>query len=185
MSVGQIRATTAGVPMQVSGPDAGWVAQYPHELLSTPCLDVTEFDDSLQALAARLIETRVLLQGLGVAANQVGDRRRVMGWAWERSEYVVVNPVLSNHEGAETNDEGCLSMNGIYVSVERASSVHLDGFDLEGNPWHGEAHGLLAIMWQHEVDHLDGVMNVDHLNRQQQRNALRHWAKRRRQLGLD
>jgi peptide deformylase len=96
--------------------------------------------------------------------------------AIEDDEYVVVNPVLTHRsQTTETATEGCLSIPGIHVDVERPTSVTISGQDVSGEPLLIEASDLLARVLQHEVDHLDGVLILDRTDRQSRKAAMREW----------
>jgi peptide deformylase len=96
--------------------------------------------------------------------------------AIEDNEYIVVNPVLADKsETTETATEGCLSIPGIQVDVERPTAVTIAGQDVSGKPLQIEASDLLARVLQHEVDHLDGVLILDRTDRQSRKAAMREW----------
>jgi peptide deformylase len=118
-------------------------------------------------------------EGVGLAANQIGRLKRVFVAAIEDEEYVFVNPVLSDwSETTESVPEGCLSIPGIQVDVERPTAVTLSGQDASGEPLELRATDLLARVLQHEVDHLDGVMILDRTDRQSRKAAMREWRER-------
>jgi peptide deformylase len=115
-------------------------------------------------------------EGVGLAATQVGRLKRVFVAAIEDDEYVIVNPVLSDRsQTTETATEGCLSIPGIQVDVERPIAVTISGQDVSGKPLRIEASDLLARVLQHEVDHLDGVLILDRTDRQSRKAAMREW----------
>jgi peptide deformylase len=115
-------------------------------------------------------------EGVGLAATQVGRLKRVLVAAIEDDEYVIVNPVLTDRsETTETATEGCLSIPGIQVDVERPTAVTISGQDVSGRPLQIEASDLLARVLQHEVDHLDGVLILDRTDRQSRKAAMREW----------
>ena len=102
--------------------------------------------------------------------------KRVLVAAIEDDEYVIVNPVLTDRsETTETATEGCLSIPGIQVDVERPTAVTISGQDVSGKPLQIEASDLLARVLQHEVDHLDGVLILDRTDRQSRKAAMREW----------
>src|SRR5262245_31535540 len=136
------------------------VRQYPDPVLRMPAREVTEFDDELRALVTRMKQLMQDAQGVGLAATQVGIIRRlfvfVPGREEELTPIAVVNPVLEPGSETDSDDEGCLSMQGITIPVERASTVTLTGKDEDGNDLRLELEGLAARIVQHETDHLDG-----------------------------
>ena len=148
-------------------------------VLKTRAAPVEDFDESLERLAEDMLTTMREQEGVGLAANQVGRLKRVLVAALEDEEYVLVNPVIE--ELAETTDtvpEGCLSIPGIHVEVERPTAITISGQDASGKPIRIEAEGLLARIFQHEVDHLDGVLILDRTDRAFRKAAMREWRER-------
>ena len=145
-------------------------------VLKTRAAPVESFDESLAHLTQDMLATMRDKEGVGLAANQVGRLKRVLVAAVEDEEYVIVNPVLTNRaETTEKASEGCLSIPGIQVDVERPISVTVSAQDVSGKPLHLEASGLLARVLQHEVDHLDGVLILDRTDRESRKEAMREW----------
>ena len=148
-------------------------------VLKTRAAKVKEFDDALLRLTEDMLVTMHEREGVGLAANQVGRLRRVLVAAIEEDEYVVVNPVIeASSEETEVLAEGCLSIPGIQVEVERPVAVTITGQDTAGEDLRLEAEGLLARVFQHEVDHLDGVLILDRTDRESRKAALREWRER-------
>ena len=148
-------------------------------VLKTPATPVESFDESLARLTQDMLATMRDKEGVGLAANQVGRLKRVLVAALEDEEFVIVNPVLMERsETTETKPEGCLSIPGIQVDVERPVAVSVSGQDLSGKPLRVEASDLLARVLQHEVDHLDGVLILDRTDRQSRKAAMREWRER-------
>lgn len=148
-------------------------------VLKTRAAPVDAFDESLSRLAEEMLATMREREGVGLAANQVGRLKRILVAAVEDEEYVVVNPVIK--EVADTTEqgaEGCLSIPGIQVEVERATGITLSGQDLTGAPLRIEASGLVARIFQHEVDHLDGVLILDRTGRDSRKAAMREMRER-------
>ena len=145
------------------------VRLYGDPVLRQKAAPVTEIDDTLRRLVADMRETMQAYHGVGLAANQVGVLQRVLVVDVPTSEteiasYTLVNPVLSERSGAETGEEGCLSIPGIYEDVRRAQRVRVRAQDEHGQPIDFVAEGYLARAIQHEVDHLDGVLFLDRLS---------------------
>ena len=148
-------------------------------VLKTRAGKVKEFDDALIRLTEDMLLTMHEREGVGLAANQVGRLRRVLVAAVEEDDYVVVNPVIeARSDETETLAEGCLSIPGIQVEVERPVAVTVTGKDAAGEDLRIEAQGLLARIFQHEVDHLDGVLILDRTDRESRKAALREWRER-------
>lgn len=155
---------------------------YPDPVLRVQCRAVTEFDESLRKLVSDLIETMRVAPGIGLAAPQVGVDLRVavvdlsVGEDPEQ-EHVLINPEIVQRRGQETDVEGCLSLPGITDKVERPTYVKVKALDLEGNPYEMEADDWLARAICHELDHLDGVLFVDHLRGLRRERARRQLKK--------
>ncbi len=129
---------------------------------------VEAVDDELKALAADMLTIMRAAGGIGLAANQAGELRRMIlvdSSAGKRAETlrIVVNPRIVRRAGAHTDEEGCLSMPGIRAPVRRALEARIEGLGLDGQPVAIEASGLEARAFQHEIDHLDGVLFTDRL----------------------
>lgn len=127
---------------------------------------VETFDPSLRALAQRMFILMREAKGVGLAAPQVGQNIRlfVMNPTGEpQDDRVYVNPMLTNADGEEEGEEGCLSLPGIHVNVLRNESVHISARDLENNPIEQDAAGYIARIWQHEYDHLNGTLLTDRM----------------------
>ena len=145
------------------------IIQYPDPVLAAKAEPVTEFNDELRKLAADMAET----PGVGLAANQVGSLKRslkrivVIDITDEKNNLLVlVNPYIKSHtEELAEFEEGCLSLKGLYEKVSRPDGVTVCAQDLDGKPFEIEATGLLAVCLQHELDHLDGTVFIDHLSR--------------------
>jgi len=145
-------------------------------VLKTRSAPVETFDESLVRLTQDMLATMRDNEGVGLAANQVGRLKRVLVAAIEDEEYVIVNPVLTHRsKTTEKAAEGCLSIPGILVDVERPTAVTVSGQDVSGEPLRFDASDLLARVLQHEVDHLDGVLILDRTDRQSRKAAMREW----------
>ena len=148
-------------------------------VLKISTAQVDSFDESLVRLTQDMLATMRENEGVGLAANQVGRLKRVLVAAIEDEEYVIVNPVLQDRsQTTETEPEGCLSIPGIQVEVERPTAVTVLGQDISGEPLRIEASDLLARVLQHEVDHLDGVLILDRTDRRSRKAAMREWRER-------
>jgi len=148
-------------------------------VLKTRAAPVETFDDALANVAEDMLLTMREHEGVGLAANQVGRLKRILVAATEDEEYVVVNPLVE--EAVETTEkelEGCLSIPGIQVEVERPTGLIISGQDASGAPLRIEASGLLARIFQHEIDHLDGVLILDRTDRESRKAAMREMRER-------
>lgn len=152
----------------------------PDSRLKTIAKPVTEINDEIQQLAADMLETMYAAPGIGLAATQVDRHIRmvVIDVSEDKSEpLVLVNPEIIEQAGIQTHEEGCLSVPGIYAKVKRADQIMVKYQDL-GGQWHElQAEGLLAVCIQHELDHLKGIVFLDHLSVLKRKLALKKLAK--------
>jgi len=142
------------------------IIKYPDPRLRRMSEPVTRFDDELAALAARMFELMKGARGVGLAAPQVGHNIRlfVMNPTGEPDDArVYVNPVLSEADGEEEGEEGCLSLPNVNAKVWRSKKLRIQAQDLQGNPIDESADGYFARVWQHETDHLNGTMIIDRM----------------------
>jgi peptide deformylase len=139
---------------------------YPDPRLRRMSAPVKIFDDNLGALVRRMFELMREARGVGLAAAQVGNNIRLFisnHTQKPEDDRVYVNPVLLDAEGEETAQEGCLSLPNINVEVVRAKTVKIQAQDLSGKPIEQVETGYLARIWQHELDHLNGVLLLDRM----------------------
>ncbi|NLF53974.1 MAG: peptide deformylase [Thauera phenolivorans] len=143
------------------------ILRYPDPRLHTKALPVTVIDDTVRQLVADMAETMYEAPGIGLAATQVNVHRRVVviDVSEDRGELLVfINPEIVERDGEQVCEEGCLSVPGIYEKVTRAEHVRVKAMNEKGEPFELEAHGLLAVCVQHEIDHLDGKVFVEYLS---------------------
>jgi peptide deformylase len=151
------------------------IRQYPDPVLRMEARQVAEFDDDLARLVARMMDLMEQAAGAGLAANQLGVLRRVFVFHPDADSdpIAVVNPVIVERGDEMTVDaEGCLSMQGVQVPVERALSLRLEGRDPDGNDLSLDLSDLGARIAQHELDHLDGVLILDRTTEEARKEAL-------------
>lgn len=144
-------------------------------VLKQPAKEVTELDGVLAQLAEDMIVTMREAPGLGLAAPQVGVQKRMFVYDLQddNGPKVLVNPKIHESRGEWVYDEGCLSVPGLSWEIVRPKEVHVTGVDLDGNDVSIEADELFARLLQHEVDHLDGVLLLDRLEKDQRKEAMR------------
>jgi peptide deformylase len=143
-------------------------------VLREPAKPVGIYDDALRAIVDDMFETMYAAPGVGLAANQVGIGRAFFVYDdREDNTGFVANPELSGLEGEGTFEEGCLSIPGPYHDTVRAERVRLRGRDLNGDPLDIRADGLLARIFQHETDHLGGMLYIDRLDDEGRRDVMR------------
>jgi peptide deformylase len=147
--------------------------------LKSRATPVNEFDESLEHLAEEMMRVMREADGVGLAANQIGHLKRIFVAVHEDEEYAIVNPVIEERsETTEKDIEGCLSIPETRVEVERPTVVTVSGQGPSGEPVRVEAEGLLARIFQHEIDHLDGVLILDRTDRESRKNAMREMRER-------
>jgi peptide deformylase len=145
------------------------IVKYPDPILERPTEPVTEFDDELRKFVDDMFESMYAAKGIGLAAPQVGISRRltVIDLSFkERPEdrIILINPEIIFREGKQYEEEGCLSLPEIREKVSRAAKVKVRAQDLDGNWFEMEGTELLARAFQHEIDHLDGILFIRRLS---------------------
>jgi peptide deformylase len=159
------------------------ILQYPDPRLNTPAQRVEKIDAATRKLIDDLAETMYAAPGVGLAATQVDVHKQVIviDVSEDRSDLrVFINPEITRREGLAVNQEGCLSVPGIYDNVERADSVTVTALDRNGSRFTLNASGLLATCIQHEMDHLQGKVFVDYLSELKQNRVRTKLKKRQR-----
>jgi peptide deformylase len=142
--------------------------------------DVTDIDGKLARLAGEMLTTMYEAPGIGLAAPQIGVRKRLFVYDIGEGGQVMVNPEIVESDGEWAFDEGCLSVPGLSWEIVRPKQVHLTGYDLDGNEVSVEADEVLARCFQHEMDHLDGVLLLERLDADTRKQAM----KTIRELGI-
>ena len=142
-------------------------------VLRRPATDVTDVDGALVRLTDDMFTTMYEAPGIGLAAPQVGVQQRFFVYDHGEGAGVILNPRLIESDGEWTFEEGCLSIPDLTWEITRPKQIHLVGVDLDGNEVSIEADEIEARLFQHEIDHLDGVLLVDHLDEDQAREARR------------
>jgi peptide deformylase len=156
----------------------------PDPLLRQTSLPVTRFDAALRTLVADMFDTMYDAPGIGLAAIQIGVPTRVVTMDFSRKEdaekkpEIYINPeILWASDETIPWEEGCLSIPEYYEDVERAARVRVRHQDLEGTPMELEAEGIHAVCFQHEIDHLNGVLFIDHISRLKRDRVTKKFAK--------
>lgn len=143
-------------------------------VLRTPCAPITTVDDRVRTLVADLLETVDHEGRAGLAANQIGVGLRAFSWNVEGDLGYVLNPtVVELSDELQDGDEGCLSVPSLWFPTTRAQRARAVGTDLDGNEVVVEGEGLMARCIQHEVDHLDGMLYIERLERGVRKQAMR------------
>ena len=149
-------------------------------VLKQRAAEVTEIDGSLARVVDDMVETMYQAPGIGLAAPQVGIQKRFFVFDIDdgRGPQTIINPEIVESHGEWAFEEGCLSVPGLYFPIVRPKQVLLRGLDLDGNPLEVEADELLARLFQHELDHLDGTLLLSHLDDDQRKAAMRELRRR-------
>ncbi len=152
------------------------MAPYPIRIIGDPVLkqraaDVSEIDGKIARLVDDMITTMYDAPGIGLAAPQVGVQKRLFVYDHDDEPSVLINPEIRESRGEWEFQEGCLSIPGLYFEIVRPKEVYIVGLDLDGNEVEIEADELQARLFQHELDHLDGVLMLERLDDDQRREA--------------
>jgi peptide deformylase len=142
---------------------------YGDPVLRKKAEDVSQVDERIRRLASDMLKTLKNAGGIGLAANQVGQAVRVFVvdrslFQVDDSPLIVINPTIVDIHGEQTEEEGCLSLPGTYADVGRPAELTVKGIDLDEKELMVEAKGLLSRVLAHEIDHLNGILFVDHLS---------------------
>ena len=159
------------------------ILHYPDPRLRRIAAPVARVDDEVRRLLDDMAETMYQAPGIGLAAVQVDVALRavVIDISTERNAlHEFVNPEIVMRDGVHIMEEGCLSVPGVYDTVQRAQQVRVRALDRNGNPFELDADGLLAVCIQHEIDHLDGKVFVDYLSRLKQQRIRKKIEKQQR-----
>lgn len=162
------------------------ILHFPDARLRNVAKPVEQVDDSVRQLIDDMFETMYQAPGIGLAAIQVSDPRRVIviDTSEERNQpLALVNPEILERHGEEQMDEGCLSVPGVYEPVRRAERIRVAALDRDGSAIEMDADGLLAVCIQHEIDHLDGKLFVDYLSSLKRQRIRKKLEKEARQAG--
>lgn len=145
------------------------ILTYPHPILRKKAAPVTEYDATLMTLANDMAATMYDAPGIGLAAPQIGESIMMIVVDVSREEdekkfMVLINPKITESEGSQVDEEGCLSVVDLTANVKRKQKVRVSYQDMNGEPHTLEAEDRLAVVFQHEIDHLHGILFVDHLS---------------------
>ena len=141
-------------------------------ILASRAQEVDSFDKEIRKLVTDLTDTMLDAPGAGLAAPQIGVSLRVFTWSIDDEVGHLINPVLTLSEEEQDGDEGCLSIPGLAYNCKRALRVVADGFTMHGEPIRLVGEELLARIFQHETDHLNGILFVDRLDKETRKKAL-------------
>lgn len=140
---------------------------------------IEEIDGRIAQMATDLVPAMYQAEGIGLAAPQVGIQKRLFVYDIGQGPEVLINPEILESHGEWVFEEGCLSVPGMSFEIVRPKEIHIIGRNLDGSEISIEADELLSRLFQHELDHLDGVLLLDHLEKPERKAALRRWREMR------
>jgi len=140
------------------------IKKYPNPVLRKKCQEVTEITDEIRNLSQDIKETVKQKDGLGLAAPQIGELKRIIIVQAVNGAEVFINPKITRKsKGTEIREEGCLSFPGLFLKIKRAGEIEMEFLNLRGEKKEMKAGGLSARIFQHEIDHLDGILLIDRI----------------------
>jgi len=160
------------------------ILEFPDPRLTTVASDVRSFDEALKKLVKDMLETMYSANGTGLAATQVNVHKRLLVLDVSENQerpLVYINPQILSQSGEQNQEEGCLSVPGIYANVKRAENITVKAQDMDGNSFEEQLEGLHAVCVQHEMDHLIGRLFVDYLS-PLRRNMVKKKLEKRRKV---
>ncbi|MEY3070061.1 MAG: peptide deformylase [Actinomycetota bacterium] len=147
-------------------------------VLASQAAAVTDIDGKIVRIVEEMFDTLYDSDsGIGLAAPQVGIQRQIFVWDMDDEPMVILNPTITESDGEWVYDEGCLSIPGLYVEMTRPKMVLMKGIDMNGNEISLEADELEARLFQHELDHLNGVLMFDRMQPEQRKQAIAEYKK--------
>ncbi|MCD6400156.1 peptide deformylase [candidate division WOR-3 bacterium] len=141
------------------------IRKFPDAMLKEKVPEVTEFGKELEKVSKKMLRVMEEADGIGLAANQIGYLLKMfVAKLPDEKPIIMVNPMIIEADGEDEMEEGCLSVPGIGVEIQRATRLYLKGFNTNGKEIEYELKGLIARVAQHEIDHLNGILIVDYLS---------------------
>jgi len=159
------------------------IVLHPDERLRVKCTPVSEMNDQLDKLLDQMFETMYDVEGVGLASTQVGEKKRfcVIDVSDDRSQpLVLINPEIIDHKNTITWKEGCLSIPDVSAEIVRPKNILVRALDRDFKPIEFEADELLSVCIQHEIDHLDGKLFIDHLSALKRRRVMEKYIKQQK-----
>ena len=152
------------------------IRTYGDPVLKTPAAPVTDIDGKVARLVDDMFDTLYTSDsGIGLAAPQIGVQKQIFVWEIDDEPMVIINPEIVESSGEWLYDEGCLSIPGLYVEMLRPNNVLVRGFTVDGDEIEIEAGELMGRMFQHEIDHLHGVLMFDRMTPEQRKEAMKEY----------
>jgi peptide deformylase len=141
------------------------IIKYPDPILRKKCEEVRGVTEEIRSLGFEMIEIMTENEGIGLAAPQVGELKRIIVVQTEKGSEIFINPkIIKKSKETIINEEGCLSFPGLFLKIKRAKEVEIEALNERGEKIQVRAEGLPARIFQHEIDHLDGILFIDRLS---------------------
>ena len=141
------------------------IKEYPNKILREKCIEIKEITEGIKKLAGDLSEIMMEKDGIGLAAPQVGESKRMIAVFFKGKPQVFLNPkILRKSRKTDVMEEGCLSFSGLFLKIKRAKEVELEFLNLQGEKIKMKTEGLAAKVFQHEIDHLNGILFIDRIS---------------------
>lgn len=156
------------------------IKKYPNPILRKKAIEIKTITPKIQSIANDMIETLKATNGFGLAGNQVGILKRIIVVNIDEKPFVIINPKIIKTKGQEELSEGCLSFPSLFVNIKRFSEITFRGLDINEREIKGEVSGLSSRIIQHEIDHLDGILFIDRMEKSERKKALALWRKHAR-----
>lgn len=156
------------------------ITEYPAKVLAEVGKPVTEFNEELEKLCEEMFETMYDAEGVGLAAPQIGLNLRLFVMDCDGIKLIAANPEIISTEGEDTGQEGCLSVGKVPAVVTRAEKAVLKAQDIKGEWFEREAEGYAARCFQHETDHCDGKLFIDHLPKMRREMVVKRFQKEKK-----
>jgi peptide deformylase len=153
------------------------IRTYGDPVLTTVAAEVENIDGKLIRLTKDMFQAMYQAPGLGLAAPQIGVQKQIFVYDIDGEPITLINPKIIESRGEWTFDEGCLSIPGLYVEVLRPKEILVEAVDLDGNTIQIEADELLSRLFQHEIDHLNGVLMFERMTPEQRKEAMNEYRK--------
>ncbi len=157
------------------------IRTYPNPILKKKAEEIKEINEEVKKLSRDMIETMKANQGIGLAGPQIGESKRIIIVQTEQGPVCFINPeIVKKSKETEVVEEGCLSVPGVFLKIKRAKEVEVSALNLQGKKVYIKAKGLVAIIFQQEIDHLNGILIIDKISRFQRwriRNKLKELEK--------
>ena len=153
------------------------VVKYPSSIIRKKCEPVIEINDEIIELSQNMAETMYAYSGIGLAAPQIAVLQQLIVLDIGEGLMTLVNPEITMAEGSDMMDEGCLCLPKLTAEVDRSENVQVKGINLKGEPVCIDAEGLLARVFQHEIDHLQGMLFIDRISKLKRDIALKQYKK--------